>query len=670
MFAAEAAPEQRLWNMLDEAHSCAASDPNRYPTNQGKRRTDLRPLLVSLWLGVAACSQKEPPASANADSPATAATIPHLLAEVGTVEQLVSRGQPQRVIVRGGVAYVADIDGLSVYAVDARGRIELTYHVPTPGKASDLALSGTSLYVADGLAGLAVFALDPAERPRLLRHESMPRPARRVVAAEHAVAVLEEEGFITLLRPGRPAAHLSLPGDPRDAAWVGPHLYVADAGDGLLRVELEPGPPRVAFRDRTFRSVTSLAAKGSLLLVGLRDKRVMLLDTSPPWPRVLFEVTLDHNPARLDVLGTQVVAAGGEQDPGAFATLLELAGPASLEVRARLPFTVLSAARADTSLLLAARGADGLASFRPDVASEVRASVSGLKLDRVTAGDELIVAWGEDATDGFVWRSAKATRATEIAGVAIREAVPCGVALCTLDPQGNLCQRPVVMTIGAAPGKPVCAHVSEIGSSLAWQPAAEILWLLDETGGLQGFALTEGIRRIAAVSRPAVALHEQPARLVVEAERAVALDPMLGLLHMFELGQAPRQRGSYLLQARPTAVALAGGVALVAEPSAGLQVVDVKDPDRPHELSWIPLEPGPRGVVVWHPNGPHGEHRVALAQGEGGVSLWSWDGRGALRLLSRSDTSGLASDVAYARGSLWVADGTGMARIELSEERR
>jgi hypothetical protein len=623
--------------------------------------------LLSLALVTVACSPKERPAPPPALSASETPTkTPEAVAAIGAVDRLFSSGQPQRVLLRGGLAYVADVDGLSVYAVDAGGRIELAHHVSTPGTASDLAFSGSSLYVADGRAGVAVFALDPPERPRLLGHEIVPGAARRVLGAEHALAVLDEGGTLTLLRAGRAAEHLALPGDPQDATWVGPHLYVADTGDGLVRVELEPAPPRVTFRDRAFRFATSLAARGNLLLVGSRDKRVTLLDVSPPSPRVLSEVTLDHRPVRLDMLGTQVLAAGSEQQEGAFATLLELTPPASLEARARLPFTVLGADSVGPSLVLAARGADGLALLGPAPEADIRARVPGLKLDRVALGDEQGLAWAEDGAGAWVWSRAKGARATEIAGARLREAAPCGGAWCTLDPGGNLCRRPLPEAPAASP---VCAHVAEGGSSLAWQPSAGMLWLLDEAGGLQGFALTEGFRRMAAVNRPPTITHEQLARLAVEAERAVAIDPVLGLLQVFDLGQAPRRRGVYLLQARPAAVALASGVALVAEPSAGLQVVDVNDPDRPRELSFLPLEPGPQGVVVWHPGDPHGEARVALAQGEGGVSLWAWDGRGALRLLGRSDTSGLASDVAYAGGSLWVADSTGVVRVGLPEER-
>ncbi|MDI1483281.1 hypothetical protein [Polyangium sp. y55x31] len=612
-----------------------------------------------LWLATAACGTAEPPAP-PATSPPEPADAEAALPAIGAATRLLSGAEHRAVVTRGAYAYVADVDGLSVYVVDTSGRIALEHHVPTPGTAQDLTFAGPLLYLADGLRGVASFDLDSPERPRLLGHTAVPGAARRVIGSELGVAVLHERAGLTVLRPGHAPEHLALPGNPKDAAWVGSHLYVADAGDGLLRVDLEPGPPHVAFRERAFRRATSLAARGSLLVVGSQDKHVRVLDTSASPPRVLAEVTLDHAPARLDVLGSQVLAAGGG------ATLLDLSASGSIEVRTPLPFAVLGAAALGPSLVLAARGAEGLELLHTSPGVGARARVPGSRLDRVAASDAQVMTFGEDGTGAWIWPLDPGARATELPGVRIRDAVFCGRAVCTLDPKGNLCQTPLPVRPAASP---VCKHVPEGGRSIAWQPSAGTLWLLDEAGGLQGFRSTEGFTRVAAVSRPPTTTQEKLTRLAVEGERAVAIDPELGLLQVFDLGPTPRRRGFYVLQAPPAAVAFVEGTALVAEPSAGVQVVDVTDPDRPRELSWVPLEPRPQGISVWHPEGRRDRARVAVAHGEGGVSLWAWDGRGAFDPMGRSDTSGLASDVVHAGGSLWVADGAGAARFVLPAER-
>jgi len=613
-----------------------------------------------LWLAAAACSTAEapaPPPTAPPDPAGADAAVP----EIGPATRILSGADHRAVIARGPYAYVADIDGLSVYAADASGHLALELHMPTPGAAQDLTFAGPLLYLADGRSGVASFALDPPDRPRLLGHTPVPGAARRVIGSELGVAVLHERGGLTVLRKGHDPEHLSLPGNPKDAAWVGPHLYVADTGDGLLRVELEPKPLHVASRERAFRRAISLAARGTRLLMGSQDNRLRVLDASAPPPRLLAELPLDHTPTRLDALGPQVLAAGSG------ATLLELSEPdGALAVSSQLPYAALGAAALGPSLVLAARGPEGLELLHTSPGLSARARIPGLQLDRVVTSGAEVLTFGKDGTGAWIWPLEPGARATELPGARFRDAAFCGGALCTLDPKGNLCQTPLPVR-PTAPS--TCKNVPEGGRSIAWQPSARTLWLLDDAGGLQGFTVAEGFRRVAEVTRPPTSTQEQLTRLVVDGERAVAIDPVLGLLQVFDLGPAPRRRGFYLLQAPPTAAAFTRGAALVAEPSAGLQVLDVADPDRPRELSWVPLRSRPQGISVWWPEGTRDEARVAVAQGEGGVSLWSWDGRGALKLLGRSDTSGLCADVAYAGGSLWVADGPGAARFALPAER-
>ncbi len=584
------------------------------------------------------------------------------LPEVGPIERLVDGAAPSAVARRGELAYVTDGHGLDVYQILENGRAARKHHVPTPGDASGLALVGSTLYVADGRAGLARFSLDTPDRPALLGHFAMRGAVRRVFGSEHGAAALVEGGSVAIVRPGRAPEEIMLPGDPRGAAWLGRDLYIADTGDGLLRVAIDPEPARVTLRDRSFRFAISVAAHEGRLIVGHQDKRVELLDVSGPSPVVLGRVEVDHLPAQLFVLDKYLLVAGRE-DRGKGATLIELVPPASLEVRGKETSLVTGAALAHASLALVARGGDGISLVSLDPFGAHRSIVEqGLALDRVSGGEGVVLAWGEDREGALAWRPERG--ALKIEGDSIRQVIPCGDDLCALLPAGQICHQ----SLADKPGAPrACTRVAEGGIAIAWQPEASRLWLLDASGGLQGFVKAggEGFRRVAMAARPPTITREALKKLVVEGDRAAAIEPLLGIMDVFSLGDSPRRRGAFLLHAPPSAIALANGVALVAT-RAGLQLIDVTDVDRPSEIGWIPRDPGPLGVAALWPKESPGEARVALAEGEGGFSLWAWDGRGALSAIGRSDTTGVASDAAFAAGSLWVADGTGLVRYRLS----
>jgi hypothetical protein len=564
------------------------------------------------------------------------------------------------VLVHAGHAYVADVSGLSVYSVEPDHRLVTRHQVPTPGLARDVTLSGGRLYLADGRAGVACFSLEAPAQPRLVDSYPMPGAVTRVRGSEHGVAVLQEGGTLTLLRPGRPPAHLKLPGEPRDAAWVGLHLYVADTGDGLLRVDTSAEAPQVGWRDRSWRWAISLAVHEGRLLIGTQDKRVVLLALSGEALRPASEVVLAHKPLRLEVLGTSVLASGGDSQEASGATLLELSGGA-LRPGTRLLSPVLAAAALEPPLLLAARGAEGLEVLEASGSLTVHARVPGLRLDRLATAPGQVVAWNEQGPGAWRWSTgAQPLRGQELSQARWLEALPCAAGWCALDASGHLCPWE---PLEKAPTSRACAPPVEQATSAAWQSGTGIVWLSRGKGGLEGLTRESTWRRGATLEpfQPAFRLTS----LKVEGSRGVAVDATHGKLHVFELGPAPRQVGSFLAQAAPGRVALSGGTALVAEPSAGLQLVDVTNPGRLRERAWVALEPGPRDVAVWRPGGPQGPAWVALAEGEAGVSLWHWDGDSGLKLLRRSDTPGLASSVAFLEGALWVADGTGVARFPL-----
>ncbi|HVE84697.1 MAG TPA: hypothetical protein VND93_17695, partial [Myxococcales bacterium] len=107
--------------------------------------------------------------------------------EVTPAASVLLGGQPQAVAVAGDRAYVADVDGLSVYALDG---LRLLGHASTPGAARDVTLLPDGrVCVADGREGLAIFDVTRPDQPRLSRRIPVPGGARRVRASNRGIAV-------------------------------------------------------------------------------------------------------------------------------------------------------------------------------------------------------------------------------------------------------------------------------------------------------------------------------------------------------------------------------------------------------------------------------------------------------------------------------------------------
>jgi hypothetical protein len=507
----------------------------------------LRVLLVSAGMSGGACGTAEPERSgAPAASTAARAAFQSSAGEaplppMGAVTRLLEGTTPEAVVVRDERAYVADVRGVSVYRLDPAGALALVSRAETPGKASDLAVAGRALHVADGRAGLATFTLDDPDRPRLAGQTAFAGECSRVVGSEHAVAVLCTGGHLGVIRPGGLVERLSLPGEPRDAAWIGERLYVAASGDGLVRVELSPGPAHVATRDRTWHRAISIAAVGTRLFVGLRDKRVIALDAATAEPRVLGELSVLERPMRLAAGGTALLVASSW--PGsAGATWLDLSSGQAPLIAGRLPFSVAAGASTGASPWLVARGEGGLSLLDGANGGEVRAHVEGVRFERLAMGAKAGITWARDSTVVRTWSLDPATPLPAWSGSPIRDAVVCDDAVCALHPDGRVCRTPFQAAPSAAPE---CVDVPEGGGSLAWQASTHRLWMLDGNGGLHRLSYDEKLEITATVPRAPMVAQQSLQRFVVEGELGVAIDSDLAIMHVFELGSSPRRRGDY-----------------------------------------------------------------------------------------------------------------------------
>lgn len=577
---------------------------------------------------------------------------------LGQAQTVLEGSCPHAVLMHQGLMYVADSTGISVWRLEGE-KLVVVARVQTPGNAQDIALLGDGVAVADGRYGVAFFSLDDAVRPRLVRQTALPGECSRVVASGQTVAALCSGGVVALLDPGQPPALLSVPGEPKAATWIGEHLYVASSGEGLVHIALQGSSWTVIDHDTTLRMIVSVTALGSRLFVGLRDKRLLEVDVSAFPARRLGEVTLLHRPARLHVHEQTLLAASvlpGDVD----ATLLDVSERGHPRISSKLPYGIQSGAAVHASSWVFARGAAGLSLYSTTNVATMD-MVPGAGWNRLSAADGRVIGWREDTEEVVSWMlEGHETKPIAFNHGTLREVVGCDRAWCTLDTTGHVCRRPF------DDDKATCTAVAQGGTSIAWTSARQTLWLADGDGVLRGFAGEHDLQPKDVIARPPRLPHERLSRLVIDGDRAVAIDPNFGILQVFDLGPSPKLRGFYLLQAKPSDVAFVHDVAFVAEPTAGLQVIDVHDPDKPHEVHWERLSPGPSGVSL-RPSGI--SISVALAQGEAGVSMWRWTNEGGLVPQKRSDTAGLATAVEFVGDELWVADGTHILRFAVPEAR-
>jgi hypothetical protein len=644
------------------------------------------PLLPSLLVcSGLACDARAP------DKPTVNASIPVALDEpsaptFGPGIPIVVGMSPLSVAVHGAVAHAVGMGTLSTVQV---GTLDELSHIETSGGAWDVATLGDEVFVADGRSGLASYKIDAAGRPKRMDQWKVPGECKRVVASERGIALLCAPRTLVLARPGHAREFITLPGEPNDAAWIGHSLYMACPGDGLLRLDADKMGPPVTYHQEKLDRVLSVVALGSRLFVGLRDKRVLELD--PATAKIIAEITVLNRPMRL-IAGENQLLVGSTWLGDTGATWVDASIPGQLRASGRLSFSIATGAYLGDTRWMVVRPEGGLSVVtrdgvwgegrrrrpeapnvqdgvwgegrrrRPEAPNvqdgHIVAENHGVRFDRLAWGSSRNISWVEDRAALWTWTGDP----PDISHTArkLADATMCGQGLCTVESTGRVCHLP------AEGQQPVCIDISQGGTSLAWQASTQILWVIDTTGGLHGFALDSGLQEVATIARPSTAGAQNWGRFVIDGDRGVAIDVDFGILQVFDLGKPPRVRGRFLLHSLPKAVTLANDIAFVAEPRAGLQVVSIAQPDAPREVAFQVLDTGPFGVAARRDE--QDRTVVVLASGERGISVWSWYGeRNKLEMVRRSDTRGFAADVSFHGSQAYVADGASVLRFAWSE---
>ena len=207
-------------------------------------------------------------------------------------------GLIENLAISGSTVYVAaGASGVHVIDVAAPASPAHIATFDTSGNARRLAVSGSTLFIADGLGGIRALDIAVPSVPALVGAHATAGAARSLVyAGPHLIVLDMDDGLQILTTASTPA----LVGENRlvtaglSLAGVAGAVIVSDANGGLFRIATtNPAAPSIAAQTRLPAAGQALAASGSALYVAAGAAGLLTV-----------------NPATLAVVATN--AAGGE----------------------------------------------------------------------------------------------------------------------------------------------------------------------------------------------------------------------------------------------------------------------------------------------------------------------------------------------------------------------
>ena len=313
-------------------------------------------------------------------------------------------GRSRRVVVSGGLAYVADYTGgLRIYRAGSADT-SLVGVLPAVGggRAVDLALDAADslVYLASGGAGLEVVDVSDPASPFRVGSLTLPGLTSAVtVINANTVAVGRRGGaagvtFVDVTTPSAPFArgHVDDPFvlDPRALAARDTVLFVADLQLGLLSIRFGDLDAPATLGNPSTSGARDLDLQGTILLVGSRSLGLQVVDVfNPASPILRSQVTLPpiYGVARN---GATAVVALGDQG----VALVNVASPTAAFLRGVVPAAGFPRDAAWTGDTLLVAGGTSVDRFR------LSASVpSGGGLDvSLDTSARVLLAWGTVAT--------------------------------------------------------------------------------------------------------------------------------------------------------------------------------------------------------------------------------------------------------------------------------
>lgn len=262
-------------------------------------------------------------------------------------------GMPRRVVVRDGLAFVANGAHTQVIDVSDPAAPALVAELPTTGLARDVAVADGRVYVADGDGALAVWDLTDPGAPVSLPGFTTPMYARGIavagttayLGADYALWVLDvavSPPALLGMYDDYPNSHtevdllgahayvmasfglnvydVSAPAAPvptverlvgGTAAVAGSYVYVSGAMQSLRVYDgAVPGAPALVFARRTLGNTLSVTVAGTTAYVSTEGNDVAVVDISTPGaPVIVAEATTPGRPRAVQRVGDLLFVA-------------------------------------------------------------------------------------------------------------------------------------------------------------------------------------------------------------------------------------------------------------------------------------------------------------------------------------------------------------------------
>ncbi len=211
--------------------------------------------------------------------------------------------EPHDVVIRDGLAYVADGYGLTIYDVSLPSAPQALGAVLLPASGSGVAVSGDKAYVAIGPPGIEVVDIADPRKPRRVCSVEVGGDATHLAIQDGILVVSAgQSGLVTLdLRdPGRPALLGRCPAKHLTSALslANGFAYVIDGGDLLVVSLSDPRYPVTVGSLESPAVLEDIAVSGHVAFLVEYFAGLIPVDVSDPENPVIFEAS---NTARVAV---------------------------------------------------------------------------------------------------------------------------------------------------------------------------------------------------------------------------------------------------------------------------------------------------------------------------------------------------------------------------------
>jgi hypothetical protein len=223
--------------------------------------------------------------------------------------------------VNDSYAYVADNFGLATVNIENPESLVLTSYIPTNGRALDLYIEDSCLYLADDLSGFHVFEiLQTPAQPRWLSFFDTPDDAKGIAAEGEVAAVADDYTGFMVFDVSDPSVPESLgtylsAGQSRGGVLEGDLAYIAQGSMGvaILNIEDPARPDTVSCFNENISFVHSLDVSGGLMAIANGFNGLMIVDVSDPFlPSFLGDVATGKQLVEVKIVGNYAFVVDGD----------------------------------------------------------------------------------------------------------------------------------------------------------------------------------------------------------------------------------------------------------------------------------------------------------------------------------------------------------------------